>query len=174
MRKNSLYLVLVTVMLALTLGSCHKKKEKSVEEKVAEMIKPRYDLTQADTTEVLSLTQHFLQLLKDNQVEDAIAMLYFYKNDSIQPLPRNMADRQRFVFNTFRGVKYEIEKMAFLTPIDNEVVYLMTMFEKKEGDPRPNEMRFVLKPIRYADKWYLTMADSPTRTINLKGTEIKH
>ena len=33
------------------------------------MIKPRYDLTQADTTEVLSLTQHFLQLLKDNQVD---------------------------------------------------------------------------------------------------------
>ena len=78
------------------------------------------------------------------------------------------------IFNTFKGVRYDVEKLVFLTPIDNEVVYLATLFEKQENDPRPNEMRFVLKPIRIDGKWYLTVADSPTSTINLKGTNIDY
>ncbi len=166
-------MALIAIMMVTVVVSCKKKHEMTVEERVAEMLKPRYDVTQADTTEVLSLVQHYLQLLKDKQIDDAVAMLYFYQNDSIVPLPKRLADRQKTIFYTFPGVRYNVEKMAFLTPIDNEVVYLTTLFDKKENDPRPNEMRFVLKPIRIDGKWYLTVADSPTSTINLRGTEIK-
>ena len=173
MRKNSIWVALIAIFMVTAVTSCKKKHEMTVEEKVAEMLKPRYDVTQADTTEVLAQVQHYLQLLKDNQISDALAMLYFYQNDSIVPLPKRLAARQMTIYNTFKGVRYNIEKITFLTPIDNEVVYLTTLFDKAENDPRPNEMRFVLKPVRIDGKWYLTLADSPTSTINLKGTEIK-
>ena len=167
-------MVLFAILMVAVVVSCKKKQEKTVDEIVAEMRKPQFDVTQADTAEVMSLVDHYLQLLRDKQIEDAVAMLYFYQNDSVVPLPKRMAVRQMGIFNTFKGVRYDVEKLVFLTPIDNEVVYLATLFEKQENDPRPNEMRFVLKPIRIDGKWYLTVADSPTSTINLKGTNIDY
>ena len=60
------------------------------------------------------------------------------------------------------GTKYEFKKHAFLN-LGGGVQYTATLFDKKEGDPRPNKLSFLLKPVRYQGRWYLTMADSDDR-----------
>ena len=75
MKKNSIWVVLFAILMVAVVVSCKKKQEKTVDEIVAEMRKPQFDVTQADTAEVMSLVDHYLQQLRDKQIEDAVAML---------------------------------------------------------------------------------------------------
>jgi hypothetical protein len=59
----------------------------------------------------------------------------------------------------FKGVKYDLDRIVYDQETDNIAKYTVTLFEKETGDPRPNTISFMLKPIRRDGKWYLTYCD---------------
>lgn len=171
MRKSSLYLVVLVA--ALTLGSCGGNK-KNVKKELSELPKPSMDLNAADTAEVVSLTNQFLDRLRAEKFDEAVGMIFFLNGDSIEVLSNDRARGQKALLERCKGVRYDVDYFVFSEEKDNIVKYTVTMFEKDANDPRPNTTSFYLKPIRRDGKWFLTMADSMSDTNQLNGTRIQN
>lgn len=157
MRKSSLYLFVLAV--ALFMCSCGGDKKKSDSQGYS-LPKPNMELSAADTAEVISLTNQLLDRLRAEKYDDAVGMLYYLNNDSLEALGNDRARAQAMLFKRFKGVRYEVLHFRFKTDKENEVKFVVTLFEKKDDDPRPNTTAFYLKPIRQDGKWFLTMADA--------------
>ena len=154
MKRNSLFVVLTLALL--TLASCGKKEKSFKELEEQYLPKPEMRLTAADTAEVRSLTEHYLKLLEQRELDDAAGMLYYMERDSVKPLRPDQLKKQLFVLERFKGVEYKLEHIVFRNETDNEVRCMVKLFEPKEGNTRPNKVAVVLHPVRFQGKWYLT------------------
>ena len=47
---------------------------------------------------------------------------------------------------------------------NNEVKLDVTLFDKPEGDPKPNMTAMYLRPVKFEGRWYLTVWDNITNT----------
>lgn len=171
MRKYSLFIL--AVLTLLTFSACKKDKVRTFQE-IEEDAKPpvAMQLDANDTIEVHSLVDHFLQYLKNKEVDAAVDMLYVLNNDSVVSLPAKMAKTQKAVFQRWQGVKYDVDHLIFYSETDTEVKYTVTLFEKTDtADKRSNIISFFIKPVRRDGKWYLTMGDT---AVNPNRSNIKH
>ena len=165
MKKHSVYIILAVA--ALTLAGCSKQKQKNLKELQEEYLpKPEMALTKQDSIEVLGLTEHYLQLIKDGDLDDAIGMLYYLRGDSLMSLPRELADGHRMMLRRIKGIRYEVDHMTFIDEKNSEVKYKVILFDRKPGDTRPNEIAGYVKPVRRDGKWYLTIANTMTESNN--------
>jgi len=161
LNKNSIkmrrFFFFVVTILALSLFvSC--KNDKSVQNTGDEVYVMQLDAK--DTIEVFSLTEKYLDYLKQGNLDGALSMLNYLDSDGkIQPVPEKVAMRHRSTLENFLGLNYRIDHVTFLKETDCELKYVATLFEKKEGDNRPNEIGFYIRPMRIDGKWYLTLAD---------------
>ena len=157
MKRNSLFIIAMLALLCLS--SCKKEKQQTVEDD--DLMNPQMELTQADTAEVLSLAQRYIELRKEGRTEDAMAMIYYLNGDSIIPLPKSLRARFDRYYSRIdlRGKEALIDWVQFYTEKDCRVKYTVTLFEQKPGENLPNKMSFALNPIRRDGKWYLTLAD---------------
>ncbi len=170
--KNSLFVVL-TMFLVVLLSGCGKKDKSLKELEDAYLPKPLMTLSQSDTTEVLSLVDHYLGCLQSGQFDEAISMLWFMNGDSIVPLPKGLARENISIQQRFKGIRYELESVKFSEEKDNLVRYKVVLFDRKPGDTAPNEVRFSLKPVRQDGKWFLVVLDSQTSPDGV-GTKIDY
>lgn len=173
MKKNLFFTILMVLALCVVC-SCGKKKKTLDDYREEYLTKPAISLTQSDSTEVRALVDNYLQLLRDNQFEDAVDMLYYMNGAKIIPMPKELKQRQLAMIKRFRGVKYDLQRIVYSQEYDNIACYVVTLFEKQKGDPRPNTAQFFLKPVRIDGRWYLTMADTMTDKTGTHGTLIKN
>lgn len=171
-------LLLVTFSVSLLLSGCNGCSNKTEQGSVKDLMDtytpaPEMNTNGADTTEVMRQVQSFIAHLKNRNVDGAMEMLYYLKQDSIKPLPAELEQKERTVLGIVQGAeKYDIENLTFLKEKDSEVRIMVTLFNKPEKDPAPNKMGMILKPVRRNGKWYLTLAD--TESDSNHGTEIKN
>lgn len=173
MKKKSLFLVIIFAALAVC--SCNKKRTL---QEVADdaILKPEMELSQSDTTEVLSLVNRYIQLQKDGKAEDAFSMIYFLDKDSIVPLPAEMKKRLYGYYSLidFKGKEAQIDHLIFVDETDSQVRYTVELFKQKPGEAqRPTKMSFFINPVRRDGKWYLTLPDDVTDT-RPGGSQIKN
>lgn len=121
-----------------------------------------YVFTHEDSIEVLSLVGQFTKYLEDNDLRSAVEMLNVLKGDSIFPLEPVQQRRQAMALSMVKGVKYDVSYLVFKSDKDNEVKMDITLFEKEEGDPKPNKISFYFRPVKFEGKWYLTTKDKIT------------
>ena len=150
----------VAFLVSLCVISC---KDKATTTDTVKKEKSSMLLNRRDTAQVLGLTKTFLEHLKAERIDSAMAMLYYLDKDGkVVPLPDSLARRQRFVFKRFPVLSYKIDAVTFMSETDSQVKYTVEFFKKEPGDPRPNTTSFFIKPMRVDFKWYLTMFDSNT------------
>lgn len=169
MNKKSLIFALFAVAVLL-LASCSSKKgaePMSYEEAKAEFIdEPTMTLSANDTAEVNKLIENYLGTLRTYDVAGAVAQLKYQVADSVVDLPAKDKEKQMNMLNMFKGIKYELDYISFLKETDCAAKYTVTLFEiKDENDTRPNKISFMLKPVRWKNKWYLTLADSENNKV---------
>lgn len=171
MRKIALRLIIIVSVFALTV-SCSKKERtlKDIQQDV--LIPSTMVTTKADTTEVTNLVNMFIGKMRDKDVDGAMGMLYYLDKDTIRSLPEDLAKRERAVLNTFKGLEYDLDRIVFNKETDSEAKINITLFKKKQGDTRPNEVGMIIKPVRRDGTWYLTLSDTDSDTTN--GTEIEN
>lgn len=166
MRLKSLFLILAASLLLLV--SCKNKEEKKSlkDMQVTTELQSEMIMTKEDSSMVRSEVLHYLECLKNNKVDEALGMLY-YLNDKnkIVALPSDLARRNKRMLTATAGLKYRLDYMVFHKDNDCEVKYVVILFDKKKGDNRPNEVGFILRPVRQSSKWYLTLADTQTDTV---------
>ena len=160
MKKFALFLTVFSILTVLF--SCNNKNDKNL--KVTETTDniPVYTFTKQDTTVVLDLVNQFFSYLENKELRSAVEMLNKLEGDSLAPLTGPAGQRQAIVLSMMSGVGYKIDRLVFNSDIDNEVKVDITLFEKQEGDPRPNTTSFYIRPVRYEGQWYLTTRDSMT------------
>jgi hypothetical protein len=171
MRKCSFF-VLFALIICLSFVSCSKKR--TIKDAEADyVLQPEMILAKSDTTEVLSLTNLFLNNLKYKKLDNAIAMLYYLNKEKIVALPKTLEKRERMTMGELLGCpKYTIDNVIFLKETDCKVSITVTLFNKKPGENIPNQSGLIINPVRRNGKWYLTLADSQTDSDH--GTEIKN
>ena len=170
MKKITLYLMAIAIVACVS--SCKNKKAPQDEElRPVQVAEKEYVFTNADTTEVLNLVNQFIGFLEKKDIRGAVEMLSFLDGDSIVPLTPQFQTRQAMSLATCMGVGYKIDRLVFETDKKNEVKMDITLFEKPEGDPRPNQTSFYFRPVRFEGKWYLTTKDNITDTNSQERNE---
>jgi len=155
MKKNSVLVVMTLALLML--ASCGKKEKSFKELEETYLPKPEMTLTASDTANVKALTEHYMKLIEDREIEDAIGMLYYLDKDSVKPLRPDQAKNQRFILNHVKGVEYTLDYLKFRTEKDCEARFTIKLFEPKPGNTKPNKVSMTLNPVRMEGKWYLTV-----------------
>ena len=152
MRKVTLFLAALALMMFV--ASCGEKKSKSGSSK-----KKEYVFTPADSAEIKQLVGDFMVRVDSNDFRGAVEMLNVLKKDSVVPLTGRAQYNQARALAFVKGVKREMKHLILRSDFDNEVKIDITLFEKPEGDKRPNTTSFYLRPVRFEGKWYLTTKD---------------
>lgn len=151
------------LFLALSVFSCGENKKKSSYhwEKRNPRIDYNMQLSKADTTHVLEIAKEYLDLLKENRIEEAFSKLYeIDEKNSIKPLSAERRRQLEQTLTAFPVLSYKITEVLFFSETDTEVRYTSTFFEKSEDDGRPNTIQCVLNPKRISNTWYLTLSEN--------------
>ena len=126
--------------------------------------KPQWVFTHEDTVEVQTLVSQFIARLDNKDIRGAVEQLHFLQGDSVRPLSPMFQRRQAMSLMNVRGVKYKMRQMVLRSNTNNEVKMEITLFEKPEGDKRPNTTAMYFRPVKFEGKWYLTVWDNITDT----------
>lgn len=168
MKKLHFIPCICILTICLCLFSCGQKQKKAVQKEQPLMI-----LGSKDTVTVKKLATEFLEYLKSGNSEAAIDMLYFVTKDKkLVKLPYDLVERQRAIFKHFPVYSYKIDSIIFHTETDSQIRYTIEFFKKENGDNRSNTTSFFLRPMRFNDVWYLTLAD--TSNNNVGESQIKN
>ena len=165
MKRITLFLSILVVFVAFV--SCRGNKQQAPQDDK----QPGYVFTKQDTVEVNSLVSHFITRLENKDIRSAVEMLSLLKGDSIFPLDVASQRRQAMALRLCQGVKYDVVSMDLNSDKNNEVKMIITLFEKEEGDPKPNKTSFYFRPVKFEGKWYLTTKDNITDMANQNKVE---
>lgn len=113
----------------------------------------------ADTTEVLRLTQEYLEYVKNKEYDKATAMLHTIVNDSVMPLSEKVETRIRAQQRTFPVIAYHVVDMEFVNRNRVTVTYAIEFFEKDPRDSIQNTIRLTFAPQRINAVWFLELVD---------------
>lgn len=146
----------LTSALMVSCSGCGSKTEETPQEPSM--------FTKEDTTTLLNLIDQFNGYMKAGDIKSATEMIVFLNGDSIEQLNPMFLKRQAMSLMAVRGIDYQLDRIVLRDNIDNEAKIDIVLFEKPEGDTRPNTTSFYFRPVRINGEWYLTTKDNITDT----------
>lgn len=158
--KKLIYLCLVFA-LGVFSWSCSNKKSKT-EEPVEQ--DPYYSSsmkrTAADTAAIVELTTQYLDLLKENKIDDALNMLHVVDSVGLEPLSTERKNMLANNLKRFPVLSYTIEEYRLYSDNNTEVRYVYEFMPKLEGaDNMPNTMKGLVGLFRVDGTWHLTVPE---------------
>lgn len=168
--KKLIYLCLI-IAVGFAVSSCKDKKE--VKKQVNSIENNPYysdtmERTAADTTTLVQLATEYLDLLKENKIEEAMEMLHEVDTVGLKPL--NDARKKVLINNLkkFPVLSYQLEEFRLYSENQTEMRYVYEFMPKPEGSPDlPNTMKGLIGFFRLDGQWYMTIPEDVTDpTIN--------
>lgn len=167
--KKILYLFILSVAV-LGITSCSSKKSEQQTQEKSEMEKMmesnhRYDANMSrskeDSATILRLAVQYLDLLKENKIDEALGMLY-EPGDSSEVKPLS-AKTRKVLLNNYKKypvLSYHIDEFRLYSDKDTDVRFTFDFMEKPEGAPEnlPTTMKGAVSPFRVNGTWYLTVS----------------
>lgn len=145
------------IVVILSMLSCNGNKTQESET----IYDPRKDMTMErssrDTSDLFRLSQSFLDCLKNHDIDGALNLVYDIDNGQVQSLSAERKIELERILTAFPVDSYKIDEMLLYSDSDTEIRYTVVMFQKPEGDDRPNTFKGSLSPYRIDGKWYLTI-----------------
>lgn len=155
MRKN--IICLVVLLGFILLSGCNSGKN---EKKHKDYLPLKMNVSDKDTVAVTQLSEKFFQLLKKEDYEGALNMLYILnENGEVVPLPADLRDKQMTVFKTFPVLDYTNKGIIFNTETDSQVKFEIQFTPSQDDKPGAVTCLY-LKPMRVKGEWYLTVYDT--------------
>ena len=104
---NKLFILCAAVFAAIAFSSCKNEKKPSDMRQVLEF---RSTLTKQDTTQVLDLANKCMELLKNKNIDQAVASLNEYDDSlcQVKPLSKESEQGVRKMFKLFPVLDYEL------------------------------------------------------------------
>lgn len=153
--KKIIYIA-VTAITVMFVGSC-KQKPKSVIEQQKEF---HSTLTNQDTVQMLKLADDCMELLKNKDIDGALAMLNEYDDSlgQVSPLSENTLRRYHRLFTMFPVQSYIRAEYTFMLEGVNNVKYNIIFAEEDHPDVNGvPQTSFMFNPVRIDGQWYLTV-----------------
>lgn len=132
-------------------------KEKTREQRVKEF---QSELTEADSTQMLSLCDQCMELLKAGKIDQALDMIYYYDEEKHEVSELTTAFRSSFrhMFEMFPVYEYERSYYSFQLEGCNDVKYMVTFDAMEDpSEPNPYKTSFMFNPVKVDGQWYVTM-----------------
>lgn len=152
--KNFIISIALVLAALSTLGSCSgcsRDKDRETDT-VPTFVK-------ADTTEVLHLTEQYLNYVRDKDYDKAIAMLNTIVDDTARPVSEETERDIRAQQRAFPVLAYKVADMEFVNENRVKVTYEIEFFKKNPGDKIPNTIRLTFAPQRINAQWYLELLE---------------
>lgn len=154
MKPDFKYLFILSMCFSFTFCKDSKKTDSSSGDQSIDMSCPRF--SEQDTTEVMRLTDEYLEHLKNRDYKAAIGMLHRIQNDSVYPLPKEDIKQMKMQFEAIPGIKVTLDGIKLDDEHESVITYSVELFEKSEGQEHiPNTMKFSLNPQKIDGVWYL-------------------
>lgn len=153
--RKLLYFTLVSAFILVAVSCGNKPKSR-----VDETTDFRSSLTEADTVQMLKLCDDCMELLKNKNIDGALAMLneYVDSTNTIQPLTDITRAKYIRIFKMFPVLEYQLAGYTFVLEGINDVKYSIKFAEEehpeKNGEPKTS---FMFNPVKIDGQWYLTV-----------------
>ena len=152
---NKLFILSAVVFAAIAFSSCKNEKKPSDMRQVLEF---RSTLTKQDTTQVLDLANKCMELLKNKNIDQAVASLNEYDDSlgQVMPLSKESEKGVRKMFQLFPVLDYELSYYSLQSEGINDVKYTVTFAEEQnpEKNGRP-VTSYMFNPVKVDGVWYL-------------------
>ena len=113
--------------------------------------------TAEDTTAIIQLATQYLNLVKENKLDEAVNMLYEVDSINVQPIDADRKDLVLKNLKRFPVLSYEIVDFRLYSDLNSELRYVYEFMPKPEGADIPNTMKGLIGFFRVDNKWYLTI-----------------
>lgn len=153
------FFTLFIAILSLTAYySCTSSSKKQQATEISPEMEFRNSLTHEDSVKLVQLSDNCMELLKQNDIDGAVAMLHEYDDSTktVTSLSPVVEKRMRHIFTVFPVKKYELEYYSVFREGLNDVRYKIWFAE--EEDPAKNGepvTHFMFNPVMVDGEWYL-------------------
>lgn len=162
MKRKPFYCLLLCVSLLVGVGTSCKKTAKETVSPIEEF---QNSLSEADTTEILSISNKFMETMQAGNVDEALASLVMLDTaNNVQPLPAEILESVKNTFKLFPVRSYTIQNYEFQKNDSNYVAYTYVALPATDNEPAVT-MGFKTKPVKIDGKWYLTLPDYSTDSV---------
>ena len=136
--------------------SCKTDKTNNTSIEVNEFVE---NLSSADTTAILDLSNGCMDLLTNGEIENALAMLYVYDDSTrqVSPLTEDLKNNYRNKFSRFPVREYTMSYFSFNNEGLNDVKYTVNFGNEIVGNLTTS---YMFNPVKVDDQWYLTVKNS--------------
>lgn len=156
--KRIIYFSLPVFAAALAVVSC-KNQPKSEEETRSEKIEQfRAQLESDDTTTVLRLCDHAMDMLMNKQYDEVISSLYEYTDSTqeVKPLSPETAAKYLRKFKMYPVMRYERKYFSFQLEGCNDVKYdVIFASGESAGTSSPAIIGYMFNPVKVDGVWRL-------------------
>lgn len=156
--KRIIYFSLPVFAAALAVVSC-KNQPKSEEETRSEKIEQfRAQLESDDTTTVLRLCDHAMDMLMNKQYDEVISSLYEYTDSTqeVKPLSPETAAKYLRKFKMYPVMRYERKYFSFQLEGCNDVKYdVIFASGESAGTSSPAIIGYMFNPVKVDGEWHL-------------------
>lgn len=155
MKKRSFFSLILSFAIFAVIGiACSKTATK---------VNPQEEflntLTAADTTEILKLSNTFMETLQQGKVDEAISTLVLLDTaNNVQDLPVSVKESLKNNFRLLPVRSFTVQGYEFQKNDSNYVSYSYVAIPATETEPEVT-MGFKTKPVKVDGKWYLTLPD---------------
>lgn len=150
-------LLLLAVVLVSSCSSCSDNKKKSNTNSYLPESELKTDAE--DTLAINELLDHYMGLLAENKVEDAINMLNRVKDGEVVPLDPKEANGFKSAFSKLHI--YGVKKKGFLlrSAKNNDITILLQIIPSGDIEKEIGVTAQHINPVFKEGQWYLTLLD---------------
>lgn len=156
MKRTTYIPLFLSIFSLIFLFSCKGRNNTDSRESRVEQF--RSGLTVKDTTEMLTLCDNAMEMLKQKKIDDVIASLFEY-NDStreLKPLSEKLIKRYTKQFTMFPVLDYERQYFSFMLEGCNDVKYQVTFATAEQtGTDNPATTMYMFNPVKINGEWKL-------------------
>lgn len=152
--------VIYILILSFCLASCTAKvKQVNVKTQKDSELEFLSQLQSTDSTEVLSMADTFMDLLKAKKLDEAVGMIYVLHNNIVYKKSDEYTEELKNRFTIMPVEGYEREYFSFSTEGNNDICYKTWPIPQTSGSDSGFLIRLTLNPVLVDGVWYLTFKD---------------
>lgn len=156
--KNLIAVSLLFITVAMAMPSCSGCSDNKGDSEASDTI-PTF--VEADTSEVLAMTEAYLNHVRNGQYDEAIGMLVQIVDDTVKTLSPETEQSIRMQQKTFPVLDYRLTEMKFINENRVKITYDIEFFKKDSADQIKNTISISFAPQRINAQWYLELLDRP-------------
>ena len=111
-----------------------------------------------DTTAILKLAKQFLDMVKQNQIDEALNLLQEVDSTGVKLMTAERRAKVKSNYQRFPVLSYDINEFKLFSEQNTDVRFTYEFMPKPEGKNMPNTMKGILTFRRYDGKWYMTIS----------------